>query len=90
MCSLTNIDRLIKENKLQDALVLLNERIEKHPEDADALFARGKVWWRLGERARATSDYAASASMNPNGAAAYALEQAREIENFFNPDLLNP
>lgn len=90
MCSLTNIDRLIKENKLQDALVLLNERIEKHPEDADALFVRGKVWWRLGERARATSDYAASASMNPNGAAAYALEQAREIENFFNPDLLNP
>lgn len=90
MCSLTNIDRLIKDNKLHDALVLLNGYIAEHQDDAGALFMRGKVWWRLGERSRATNDYAASVAIEPDGDAAQALEQARDIEAFFNPDLLNP
>ncbi len=71
-------------------MVLLDEFIAANPDHAEALFLRGKVWWRMGERSRATSDYAASAAIDPAGPAAKALEQARDIADFFNPDLLNP
>ena len=56
----------------------------------EALFLRGKIHWRLGNRSRATSDYAAAAAADPDSPAAEALEQARAVEDFFNPDLLNP
>lgn len=51
---------------------------------------RGKLYWKLGNRAAATSSYAAAAELDPDSPAAAALEQARTIEAFFNPDLLNP
>lgn len=84
------IDKLLKDNKLDEALVLLDRIIENAPDDAEALFTRGKIYWRLGQRSKATSDYAAAASIDPESPAVQALEQARDIENFFNPDLLNP
>ncbi len=87
---MNHIDKLIKDNKLEEAIVLLSERIEAHPEDYDALFQRGKLYWRLGLRAKATSDYASAALLDPEGPASQALENARQIEDFFNPDLLNP
>ncbi len=84
------IDRYIKENKLDEAMVLLNDILAADPDNAEALFRRGKIYWRLGKRAKATSDYAAAAAADPDSPAVQALEQARDIENFFNPDLLNP
>lgn len=84
------IDRLIKEYKLTEALERLNTAIATDPSDPEALFKRGKVLWRMGERSKATSDYAAAAAIDPDSPAVQALEQARDIENFFNPDLLNP
>lgn len=84
------IEELLKNNKIEDAIVLLSDIINKSPSDADALFLRGKLYWRLGNRSKATSDYAAAAGLDPDSPAASALEQARDIENFFNPDLLNP
>lgn len=71
-------------------MVLLNSLIERNPNDAEALYQRGRLHWRLGQRALAISDYSSSSLINPEGKATYALQQAQEIENFFNPDLLNP
>lgn len=84
------IDSLLKDNKLDEALVLLDSILEANPTDAEALFARGKIYWRMGLRSKATSDYAAAAAYDPESPAVQALQQARDIENFFNPDLLNP
>lgn len=84
------LTHIINNNTVEDALVLLTQYIEEHPSDARALYERGRLYWRLGRRAKATSDYAASASLDPDGPAAILLEQARDIESFFNPDLLNP
>jgi len=90
MCLNPNIDSLIRANRLEEAMVLLKEYIAANPSDARALYLRGKAWWRMGERSKAMSDYAASASIEPDGIAQHALEHARDIEDFFNPDLLNP
>lgn len=84
------ISRLISVNRLEDALHALNAAIGADADDADALLMRGKVYWRLGERSKAMSDYGRAAAIDPYGPAAVALEQARNIEAFFNPDLLNP
>lgn len=85
-----DIQLLIKENKADEAMKALNRLLAEEPHNAQALFLRGKLWWRQGNRSAAMNDYAASAEIDPEGPAAMALEQARDIEAFFNPDLLNP
>ncbi len=87
---ISEIESLIRENKTGEALAALNRLLSEDAHDARALFLRGKIWWRQGQRSAAMNDYAASADIEPDGPAARALEQARDIEAFFNPDLLNP
>lgn len=72
------------------ALEALSQLIAAEPDNAEALFTRGKLYWRYGNRSAATTDYAHAAELQPDGPAARALEMARDIEAFFNPDLLNP
>ena len=85
-----DIKLLIKKNKLPEALVALDDILGGKPDEAEAYFERGKVYWRMGNRAAAISDYCRAVAIDPHSPAAIALEQARSIEDFFNPDLLNP
>ena len=86
----TQIDTILRDNNQERALVLIKEYVDSHPDDGYTLFCLGKLWWRMGERAKATSCYARSVAIDPDGPAKAALEMARSIEDFFNPDLLNP
>lgn len=87
---LQDIQAILADNKIDEAINELNALIAINPNNDEALFLRGKAYWRLGNRSRAITDYATAASINPDSPAVFALEQAREIEAFFNPDLLNP
>lgn len=51
---------------------------------------RGRLQWRLGRRGAAITDYEHAEALNPGGAASTLLQQARDVLDFFNPDLLNP
>lgn len=88
--TLQDIQTILADNKIDEAINELNALIAINPNNDEALFLRGKAFWRLGNRSRALTDYATAASINPDSPAVFALEQAREIEAFFNPDLLNP
>lgn len=90
MSSISEANELLKADRLDDALAMLNELIEKNPDNAELFFTRGKTFWRLGERAMATNDYAVSARLCPDGPASKALEHARDIADFFNPEMFNP
>lgn len=90
MSDIEQVEALLRENKSGEAMERLNRILEENPANARALFVRGKLRWRLGQRPAAIGDYAASALLEPDGPAVTALEQARDIESFFNPDLLNP
>lgn len=90
MKGLAEIELMIGRNELAAALDMLNEVLMSDAENGDALYLRGKVYWKLGKRALATSDYAASAAINPDGKGAKALEMARDVESFFNKDMMNP
>ncbi|MDE6089325.1 MAG: tetratricopeptide repeat protein [Duncaniella sp.] len=81
---------LISEGKIEAALSVLDDLIKLSPDDDRLLFERGKLRWRIGDRAGATGDYAKASMINPESPAAKALEQARDIADFFNPDLYNP
>ena len=85
-----NIAILIEQDRLDEAIRLLNDAISSSPSDDTLIFTRGRLHWRLGHRAVAMADYARAAELCPNGPAARALEQSRDIMAFFNPDLLNP
>lgn len=87
---ITDYKHLISENRLEEALQVLDALLTESPDDDSLLFVRGKVRWRLGDRQGATGDYAKASIINPESPAAKALEHARDIADFFNPDLYNP
>lgn len=80
----------MREGDNAAAMKALDTYIDNNPGDDEAYFLRGKLRWRTGDRSGATSDYAHAAAINPASGAVRALEMARDIESFFNPDLLNP
>lgn len=84
-----NFDDLISASRFEEALQCVTLAIESEPDDGLYLL-RGRLYWKLGRRSEATSDYCRAVELNPESAAAMLLEQARGIADFFNPDLLNP
>ncbi|MDE6416408.1 MAG: hypothetical protein K2K68_05200 [Duncaniella sp.] len=90
MSQIQNIETLIAQSRLDEALAGLDALIEASPADTGLLFMRGKLHWRMGHRPQATSDFSAAAAIDPASPAARALEHARDVEAFFNPALYNP
>ncbi len=88
--SIEDIKIMVGRGDTASALEALDTYIKNNPGDDEAYFLRGKLRWRAGDRSGATTDYAHAASINPESGAVRALEMARDIESFFNPDLLNP
>lgn len=68
----------------------LDAYIALHPDDADALYRRGALKWKLGRNAEALTDFNASARIDPSGPGAAAARGVRGIFNFYNSDLYNP
>ncbi len=90
MSEIQNIEALISAGEYDKALCMLDSMIAAAPDDDNLLFMRGKLKWRLGRRSEAMTDYSAAAQLNPHSSAVRALEHARDVEAFFNPDLYNP
>lgn len=83
------VERLINDDKLEGALILLNEAINASP-DAELHYQRGRLHWKMGRKTEAMSDYATASKLDPSSPATAALEMAREIMNFYHRDLYNP
>ncbi len=90
MADLQEIQSLLASGELEEALRKVSALIALSPQDAGLYFTRGKIYWRMGRRPEATGDYARAVDLDPSSPARHALEQAREIDGFFNPDLYNP
>ncbi len=57
---------------------------------ADLYFRRGRLWWRVGEKGRAISDYERAAALDADSPAVEALALARRVMDFYHTDLYNP
>lgn len=86
----TEIEKLIADNLLEEALAALNSEILGNHADARLYFLRGKVNWRLDRRGEAITDYEHAVALDPESEAAAALELSRGIMDFYNPDMFNP
>ena len=83
------IAKLVEDGDNDAALARLDSELTRH-ESAEAYYLRGRLMWKLGRKAEAMSDYSKAAAIDPSSPAATALEMARDVMNFFNPDLYNP
>lgn len=72
-----SIKRLIDANRLDEA-------------EAGVLYLLGRIAWKRGRKGEAISLYERAVALDADSEAAVALQQAREIMDFFNKDLLNP
>ncbi len=80
----------ITEGRYDDAISYLDRNIEEDSGNALWWYLRGKAYWRTERYTEAISDYEEATHLDPNSPAVHALEMARDVMNFYNPDLLNP
>lgn len=84
-----DVEAMTASGRYDEALETLGAAIARKP-DADLLYIRGRLQWKLGRKADAMSDYSAAVAIDPSSPAASALEMAREIMDFYNHDMYNP
>ena len=82
------IQELFIANRLPEASALLI----KHAEFGEpwAIYMLGRIAWKEGRNGDAISLYERAIALDPTSEAVVALEQAREIMDFYNKDLYNP
>lgn len=88
--SIEEIRLLISSNRNAEAIEALSVLLDSEPENSEAFYLRGKVYWRMNQRSKAVSDYCRAVAIDPESKARHALEAARDVEDFFNTDLMNP
>lgn len=84
------IDQYFSSNKIDEAIEALTANIDEDPTNSLWPYLRGKAYWRLGQKGKAISDWEQAAALDPESPARHALEMARDVMDFFNPDLYNP
>lgn len=90
MSVLPNIQELIDANRIEEAIAAMDEYLQEKAEDDEGYFERGKLWWRLQRYSSAVTDFERAVAINPESGARHALELARDVFDYYNPDLLNP
>lgn len=80
------ICRLVAAGDLDKASSLLSEKTD----DAWSLYMLGRIAWKKGQKSTAITLYERAIALDSSSEAVIALEQAREIMNFYNTDLYNP
>ncbi|WP_294178017.1 tetratricopeptide repeat protein [uncultured Coprobacter sp.] len=83
------IKKLIAENRLEEAIELLNRRIEQNEKDDEAYYLLGNIFRKKGDWKQATFYYLSATEINPESPAKQAQEVLVDIQNFMNPDF-NP
>lgn len=84
------IEDYISSGDFDSAISSLDRNIEMEPQNALWWYQRGKVYWRMGRKADAISDYEESAHLDPDSPAVHALEMTQDVMDFFNHDMMNP
>ncbi|GFI06396.1 hypothetical protein IMSAGC006_01139 [Muribaculaceae bacterium] len=74
----------------EEELAALDAVVRAEPDNADAVYRRGRLLWKLGRCGAAITDFNTAAELDPSGPGREAAEHAMSIMSFFNPDLYNP
>lgn len=84
------ISTVVNAGSLAEAKSLVEAALSADPSDDTAYYALGRALWKHGRRGEAMEAYSRATAINPRSEAAHALTIARDVFDYFNPDLLNP
>ena len=83
------IKRLISENKLEEAIRLLDAYLTEQPRSDDAWFLLGKAHYKLGNVRLALNSYLQAIEINQESPAQAAYDMAIKVLDFYNKDMYN-
>lgn len=87
---MNTIKQLINEGKIEDAISLLDDYIQKNNRSEEAYYLRGKAYNKKGDVRQALNNYLAAIEINPDGPAKTAYDSLIRILDFYNKDIYNP
>lgn len=67
----------------------ITAKIEQSP-TAEYYYLRGKLYWKIGDKRLAISDFNKAVQSDPNSPAAIYLKMTGDVMDFYNTDLYNP
>lgn len=83
------IKQLIRVEKTDEAIHLLNKHLAEQPSDDQAWYLRGKAYYKKGETRLALNDYLEAIALNPESPAQQAYNMVMRILNFYNKEMYN-
>ncbi|RHV91179.1 hypothetical protein DXA95_14280, partial [Odoribacter sp. OF09-27XD] len=85
-----HIEKLVKEGKLQEAILELEKKTADQPDEMD-LLELGELYYREGKNTDALNKFNAVLRLNPeNSKAQTYISMINKVLDFFCKDLLNP
>lgn len=91
MIDFSKAKELFDANQIEEAQLVLNSIIEKEPGHFQAILLRGRIFSKKQNLGKAINDYEKVIELDPeNKEAKTGLEMAKNILEYFTPDLLNP
>lgn len=82
-------DNLLKENRTEEAIELLDKLIEQHPEDDELYYLKGNACRKKANWQGALQNYLEAMQRNENSPAREAHRMLMEILEFYNKDMYN-
>ena len=83
------IKRLISENKLEEAIRLLDAYLTEKTRSDEAWFLLGKAHYKLGNVRLALNSYLQAIEINQESPAQAAYDMAIKVLDFYNKDMYN-
>lgn len=89
MVNIKRIKQLIYDDKVEEAILLLDEIIESNPDCDEAFYLRGNAYRKSDNIKQAVHDYLCALELNPDSPAREAHAMLVKIMNFYNKDMYN-
>lgn len=79
----------VEAGRLDEAIVLLEQKKADNPNDAEVLYELGCVYWKKQDWKHCLDCYAEAVSIDPDSPASEARKMVLDILQFYNKEMFN-
>ena len=83
------IRKLLRENRIEEAIRKLDTMLEQEPTSDEAFYLRGNAYRKLGDFQQALNNYLSAMELNPESPAREAHDMLMEILDFYYKEMYN-
>lgn len=83
------IRKLLRENRIEEAIGKLDAMLEQEPTSDEAFYLRGNAYRKLGDFQQALNNYLSALELNPDSPAREAHDMLMEILDFYYKEMYN-